>query len=116
MCSHKKNTPISGYVNDKETGESLIGVNVIWKEKFQGTTSNTYGFFSLTLPEGEVNIDFSYIGYELTSKTINLNKDIRLNIELTSSSTNIQEVTIVGEETVVERTQSSIVEVPCRTN
>lgn len=111
VFSQKKHT-ISGYVNDKETGESLIGVNVIWKEKFQGTTSNTYGFFSLTLPEGEVNIDFSYIGYELTSKTINLNKDIRLNIELTSSSTNIQEVTIVGEETVVERTQSSIVEVP----
>lgn len=111
VFSQKKYT-ISGYVNDKETGESLIGVNVIWKEKFQGTTSNTYGFFSLTLPEGEVNIDFSYIGYELTSKTINLNKDIRLNIELTSSSTNIQEVTIVGEETVVERTQSSIVEVP----
>ena len=111
VFSQEKYT-VSGYIVDKETGESLIGVNVIWKEKLQGTTSNTYGFFSLTLPEGEVNLDFSYIGYQIESKTINLNKDIKLNIELGSSSTNIQEVTIVGEETVVERTQSSIVEVP----
>lgn len=111
VFSQEKHT-VSGYIIDKETGESLIGVNVIWKEKFQGTTSNTYGFFSLTLPEGEVNIDFSYIGYQLQTKKITLDKDITLNIELGSSSTNIEEVTIVGEETVVERTQSSIVEVP----
>jgi len=60
VFSQEKYT-VSGYILDKETGESLIGVNVIWKEKLQGTTSNTYGFFSLTLPEGEVNLDFSYI-------------------------------------------------------
>ncbi|MGB1306542.1 MAG: carboxypeptidase-like regulatory domain-containing protein, partial [Flavobacteriales bacterium] len=43
---------ISGFVNDNENGESLIGVNVIVQEKLVGTTSNTYGFYSLTLPEG----------------------------------------------------------------
>ena len=37
---------ISGFVNDNENGESLIGVNVIIKEKIVGTTSNTYGFYS----------------------------------------------------------------------
>ena len=111
LFAQQKHT-ISGYVIDKETGESLIGVNVVWKEKFKGTTSNTYGFYSLTLPEGNINIEFSYIGYQIESKTIHLNKDTTLNIELATSSHTLEEVTIVGEETVVERTQSSIVEVP----
>ena len=90
----------------------MIGVNVIWKEKLQGTTSNTFGFYSITLPEGSVNIDFSYIGYDVQSELITLNDDLTLNIELAPSSKNIQEVTIIGEETVVERTQSSMVEIP----
>ena len=111
IFAQQKHT-ISGFVVDKETGESMIGVNVIWKEKFQGTTTNTFGFYSLTLPEGTVEIDFSFIGYNVESKTLNLDKDLSLNIELETSAQNIQEVTIVGEETVVERTQSSIVEVP----
>ena len=111
LLAQQKHT-ISGYVLDQETGESLIGVNVIWKDKFQGTTTNTFGFYSITLPEGSVNIDFSYIGYNIESKTIALNKDITLNVELSSSAHNIKEVTVLGEETVVERTQSSIVEVP----
>ena len=103
---------ISGFINDNENGESLIGVNVIVQEKLVGTTSNTYGFYSLTLPEGSYEISFTYIGFETLKQSVNLNKNISLNIDLISSSTDIGEVTIVAEETVVERTQTSIVEVP----
>ena len=103
---------ICGFVNDNENGEALIGVNVIVKEKLVGTTSNTYGFYSLTLPEGSYEISFTYIGFETLKKSVNLNKNISLNVDLMSSSTDIDEVTIVAEETVVERTQTSIVEVP----
>ena len=103
---------ISGFVNDNENGESLIGVNVIVQEKLVGTTSNTYGFYSLTLPEGSYEISFTYIGFETLKQSVNLNKNISLNVDLISSSTDIGEVTIVAEETVVERTQTSIVEVP----
>ncbi len=103
---------ISGFVNDNENGESLIGVNVIIQEKLVGTTSNIYGFYSLTLPEGSYEISFTYIGFESLKQSVNLNKNISLNVDLISSSTDIGEVTIVAEETVVERTQTSIVEVP----
>ena len=103
---------ISGFVNDNENRESLIGVNVIVQEKLVGTTSNTYGFYSLTLPEGSYEISFTYIGFETLKQSVNLNKNISLNIDLISSSTDIGEVTILAEETVVERTQTSIVEVP----
>ena len=90
---------ISGFVNDNENGESLIGVNVIVKEKLVGTTSNTYGFYSLTLPEGSYEISFTYIGFETLKQSVNLNKNISLNVDLMSSSTDIGEVTIVAEET-----------------
>ena len=103
---------ISGFINDKENGESLIGVNVLVKEKLVGTTSNTYGFYSLTLPEGTYEVSFTYIGFETQTKSINLNKNVSFNIDLGTGSTDIDEVTIVAEETVVERTQTSIVEVP----
>ncbi len=103
---------ISGYLVDQESGESLIGANIIWKNKLQGTTTNTYGFYSLTIPEGEAEIEFSYIGFQSIQKNINLNKDVRLNIELSSFAAELNEVVIVGEETVVERTQSSVIEIP----
>ena len=103
---------ISGYVTDIENGENLIGANVIFKNKLQGTTTNTYGFYSITIPEGLVELDFSYIGYSLEPKSINLTKDMRLNVALSPSLTNIDEVVVVGKENVVERTQASIVEVP----
>ena len=103
---------ISGYVTDGENGENLIGANVIFKNKLQGTTTNTYGFYSITVPEGQVELDFSYIGYSLESKSFNLVKDFRLNVALSSSLTNIDEVLVLGEESVVEKTQASIVEVP----
>ena len=59
---------ISGYVQDAASGEQLLGVNVIWQDQLQGTTTNTYGFYSLTLPEGEVEIVFSYIGFDKVVK------------------------------------------------
>ena len=111
LIAQQKHT-ISGFVVDKETGESLIGVNVIWKDQFQGTTTNAFGFYSITLPEGNVNIDFSYIGFDIYAESISLTEDLTLNIELAPSAQNIQEVIVVGEETVVDRTQSSLVEVP----
>ena len=80
LFSQQKYT-ISGFINDKQNGESLIGVNVLVKEKLLGTTSNTYGFYSLTLPEGTYEISYTYIGLNL-KKRVNLNKNISLNVDL----------------------------------
>lgn len=103
---------ISGFVQDAASGEQLLGVNVIWKDKMQGTTTNTYGFYSMTLPAGEVTIVYSYIGFEKVIKKINLQEDVQIDVELSMGSAELAEVTVVGEETVVERTQTSVVEIP----
>ena len=52
---------ISGYVTDAKNGESIVGVNIYSKALQSGVTSNAYGFYSLTLPEGEHDISFTFI-------------------------------------------------------
>ena len=64
----KKTTPvskytISGYIEDARSGEKLIGANVFDAERQVGTTTNMYGFFSLTLPVDSISLSISYIGY-----------------------------------------------------
>ena len=85
---------LNGYVNDAETGEVLIGATVYVNELNSGTITNSYGFYSLTLAEGEYNIDFRYIGYESSSKEIDLGSNQKLDIELFSLDIQLQDVVV----------------------
>ena len=69
----QKKYTISGYISDKNNGESVVGVNIYSKALNLGVTSNTYGFYSLTLPEGVYDISFTFIGYQNQVKNLNLN-------------------------------------------
>ena len=88
---------ISGYVQDNESGESLIGVSIYDNITYKGTASNQYGFYSLTLSKGEYEIIYSFIGYKSLTKKITLNKDLRLNISLENSAIITEEVIVKGE-------------------
>lgn len=57
------NYTMSGYVFDKTNGEKLIGATVFCRHNKRGTTTNDYGFFTLTLPEDSVHLEVRYIGY-----------------------------------------------------
>ena len=85
---------LNGYVNDSETGEVLIGATVYVNELKSGTVTNAYGFYSLTLSEGEYTIDFRYIGYESLSTTVSLDANKKLNIELKSLDIQLQDVVV----------------------
>jgi hypothetical protein len=54
---------ISGFVEDAQSGERLIAATVYCPEHGQGTITNEYGFYSLTLPPTASYLNFSYIGY-----------------------------------------------------
>ena len=49
-------------MTDARNGESVVGANVFTKELNVGSSSNTYGFYSITLPKGNYNLSFSFIG------------------------------------------------------
>jgi hypothetical protein len=93
----QKQYTISGYVQDNESGENLIGVSIYDQNTYKGTASNQYGFYSLTINEGNYVIIYSFIGYKSITKNISLNKDIRLNIGLNNDAILTEEVIVTGE-------------------
>ena len=103
---------ISGYITDKNNGESIVGVNIYCKKLNLGVTSNAYGFYSLTLPEGAYDISYSFIGYKTENKNFNLNNSVRYDIEFQLSSININEVVVTSEKNIVEQTQTSMIDIP----
>lgn len=88
---------ISGTVSDAGSGEALIGVYISDESGDNGTITNAYGFYSLTVPAGKQKIIYSNIGYKTSKKTVELTENIKLNIELKEADTEIEEVTITGE-------------------
>ena len=103
---------LSGFVSDKNNGENIIGVNIFCKELKQGVVSNTYGFYSLTLPAGNYEISFSYIGYKTQVHNLNLDKDIQKNIAFDITSFSVGEVQVRAKANIVEKTETSVIEVP----
>ncbi|MFC5271793.1 TonB-dependent receptor [Adhaeribacter terreus] len=104
---------INGFVRDKQTGENLIGVGIFNPKTGQGTTTNNYGFYSITLPQDSVNLIVSYLGYERLSFNIFLNQDLEQNFNLTANN-ELKTVEIVGtkEEKIRESTRMSTISVP----
>ena len=98
---------ISGFVQEAESGENLIGVSVYDKASKKGTTTNQYGFYSLTLEEGVYTLIYSFIGLESVSNNINLRKNIKANISLNSISITSKEVEIVADR--IKNVESTIV-------
>ncbi|MDP4183674.1 MAG: TonB-dependent receptor [Bacteroidota bacterium] len=104
-CSHvNAKTPdgnirrhvISGYLKDHSNGEALIGANIYIKEMNTGTASNSYGFYSITVPDSQGSIVFSCIGYQSKEIKIRIDKDQTINIELTPSSAELSEVVVTS--------------------
>ena len=103
---------LSGFVSDKNNGENIIGVNIFCKELKQGVVSNTYGFYSLTLPAGNYEISFSYIGYKTQIHNLNLDKDIQKNIAFDITSFSVGEVQVRAKANIVEKTETSVIDIP----
>ncbi|MBR4619684.1 MAG: TonB-dependent receptor [Salinivirgaceae bacterium] len=89
---------ISGTVSDASTGEELIGATVYIKELGSGTTTNTYGFYSLTVADGDYELVAQFIGYTPVTKRISLSQNIKVNFSLETATTEIAQVDVKGEK------------------
>lgn len=85
---------LSGVIEDKVNNETLIGVNIIIPELQTGATTNEYGFFSITLPEGTYKTQVSYLGYTTVEQTLVLDKNQTLNYSLEESTETLDDVVI----------------------
>src|SRR3990170_1387976 len=96
---------LNGYVKDATNGEELIGVTVYIPQLKAGTVTNPYGFYSITLPKGSYEIQYSYLGYKFQSMNMDLNNNVANNVELQSEATLIQEI-VITEKRVNENVVS----------
>jgi hypothetical protein len=94
----QKKYTISGYARDVQNGETLIGATITVKGNSKGITSNQYGFYSITLLEGEYEVICSYVGYQAKIISVNLNSDQQLNFDLVTRAA-LQEVIITAKKT-----------------
>ena len=102
----QNNFTFSGYVLDSQTNELVIGASVIIDELNIGTITNSYGFFSITVKEGNYSVKTQNLGYKDDLQIISLNKNIILNIYLT------EEVESLDEVVVMENTEDIDIELP----
>ena len=107
---------LSGYVEDAASGEKLIGA-VLYEPALQkGATTNRYGFFSLTLPEGPLQVVVFHIGYQSDTLATRLDRDLQLNIALQPTPLEMGAVQVEAErlDPIQEQSQMSVVQVPIR--
>lgn len=88
---------LSGQIKDGRNGEDLIGASVFEPQSGDGTVTNLYGFYSLTLPEGNYRLEFSYVGYSPKIVEVQLHADKSMNVELNETGMTIQEVVVTAE-------------------
>lgn len=104
---------ISGYVTDATSSETLISATILDIHSGKGTVTNEYGFYSLTLPNGDVELRTGYVGYRSSRTTLHLNRDTVVNIRL-SVMAELDEVEIVGNrlDLGVKGSQMSAIDIP----
>jgi hypothetical protein len=102
--SAQKKFTISGMISDSATGETMIGANISIKE-LPGTlgTTNHYGYYSLTLPNGKYTLTVGYVGYKNSVQQVDLTENKMININLESDSK-----TLTGVEVYAQRKNHNI--------
>ena len=114
FSQNSENYTLSGFISDSSNGETLIGVNIIVDSLNIGTSTNNYGFYSLTLPKAQYNINFSYIGYKTKQLKLKLDSNITYNTELSLIKSELDEIVISDKKNIVQQTQTSQVTVPIK--
>jgi len=89
---------ISGTITDDNSNETLIGVNISIPELKTGVTTNEYGFYSITLPEGNYTIQIGYLGFQNVEEKIQLSKNSKKNFKLQSSELQLDEVVVTNNK------------------
>ncbi|MFZ1082784.1 MAG: TonB-dependent receptor [Candidatus Kryptoniota bacterium] len=109
MAQVKEDHTFSGTIKNSETGETLIGATVIVTElKSVGASSNVYGFYSITIPEGIYTVAVQYLGFKVRIDTVKLNRNMIINFALVPEPIKEGEVVVSGERANTNVTSTSI--------
>ena len=110
LIKAQKTIEIFGIVTNEKTGEPVYSATIGVSELGIGTITSEMGYFYLDVPSDTVTITISYIGYE--KHEIKLNKQLtesRIDILLTQTAENIEEVMIIAEKEKIIRVNPDVV-------
>lgn len=92
---------VSGKITEAASGENMFGTELIFKSKAdestRGTTTNEYGFYSITLPPGTYVVRSSYIGFKAIEETLDVTADLKKNFSLEADTQKLSEVVVTGQ-------------------
>lgn len=115
LFSSAQQVTISGYMRDAETGEALIGATVFATKYKTGAATNTYGFYSFTIPKTDsLGLVFTYIGYTPQFKKIFLSQSLVLDVQLLPSKNTLNEVEINASRNNdnVQKAKMGVIDIP----
>ncbi|MCK5638596.1 MAG: TonB-dependent receptor, partial [Flavobacteriaceae bacterium] len=99
LLSAQDKYTVNGIIKDAQNGETIFGASVYFKNTNTGVLTNEYGFYSITGTGGTYTLIISYMGYDEVVQELILDKDQKIDLELTESTNTLDEVVVVAEET-----------------
>lgn len=104
---------LSGYVEDAETSEKLVGVQIFDARSGEGTITNDDGFFSLRLKSDSIKLIVSMIGYKVYGEKLLLRQNLRRTIRL-QNDLSLATIVITDDQTRTSMEESgvSVIQVP----
>lgn len=96
---------LSGYITNAKDGETIIDAKIFIPSLSKGVLTNTYGFYSLTVPCGTYQVEFRIGGMDTETREIELNGDVQFDFEAGSNVQEVDEVIVNGEAS--ENTKST---------
>lgn len=110
LSGQEEKVTLSGYIVNSENNETLISVNIIFPELEFGTTTNEYGFYSISLPKGVHEVRITYLGFNSIKKEISIEKELTQDFKLKASYELLDEVIVEDdiEKLNIRSTQMSV--------
>lgn len=101
---------LSGTITEENSNETLIGVTVAFPNLGTGVVTNEYGFYSITIPEGEYQLLVSYLGFEEIRQSINLDANTKIDFKLIEKAEQLEEVVVTKnvEKMDIRKPQMSV--------
>ena len=101
---------LSGNVTEASSNETMIGVTIVVPQLRTGVTTNEYGFYSLTLPEGDYEVQVSYLGFQDIIRSVSFTENQQINFRLAEEAEQLEEVIVTeeGEKISIRKPQMSV--------
>ena len=103
---------VSGHITDSASGETLIGAGLVEGTSRQGAVTNNYGYYTLTLPAGEYDFQYSYVGYQDQVLRLDLQRDTVVNVALKAGQMLSGATVVAQKDAGIQSTYLGAVDIP----